>query len=177
MELIRIRSMGRPAQMQTSPGEPPFEAGVLGVAMSPKEIDGTEHTVVQLMVDDDRPGFDEGLLHDPVLAEIRTPAGDVITRDLFDHDEFRQRLHAERAEGGEELRGVLLVTDGGLPPRYLRLAFLPVAVADTEDCDLVITRHDRDELLAAVDASHAGGALADHEHRALRITVEQRHPS
>ncbi|MDZ7674509.1 MAG: hypothetical protein U5K30_05520 [Acidimicrobiales bacterium] len=177
MELIRIRSMGTPAQVQTSPGDAPFEHGVLGVAMSPKEIDGVEHTVVQLMLDADRPGFDQTLLDGPVVAEIRTPAGDVVTRDLFDHDEFRHRLHAERAEGGDELRGVLLLTNGELPPRYLRLAFLTTPVADTDGCDLIITRHDRDELLEAVDESHANGALADHEHQSLRVTIEQRHPS
>lgn len=177
MELIRIRSMGAPAQMQTAPGDPPFETGVLGVALSPKEIDGSEHTVVQVMLDDDRPGFDRTLLDCPLMAEIRTPAGDIVTRDLFDHDDFRHRLHRERADGGEELRGVLLLTGGALPPTYLRLAFLPVTVADTDGCDLVIARHDRDELLDAVDDAHRAGSLSEHEHHSLRTTIEQRHPA
>ena len=43
-------------------------------------------------------------------------------------------------------------------------------------CDLVVSRHDRDQLLAAIDASHEGGALAGREHRNLRTTIEQRHP-
>lgn len=176
MELIRVRSVGSAAQMQTAPGDTPFEAGVLGLAMSPKAIDGTEHTVVQVMLDDDRPSFDRELLDCPMVAEIRTPAGDVVTRDLFDHAAFRRRLHADRAGGDDELRGVLLTTGGELPPAYLRLAFLAVAVSDTEGCDLVVSRHDRHELLAAVDGGHAQGAISDAEHRSLATTIEQRHP-
>lgn len=168
--------MGRPAQMQTSPGSPPFEGGILGAAMSPKPIDGSEHTVVQLMLDDDRPGFDRSLLDCPLVAEMRTPAGDVVTRELFDHDRFRQQLHAERAAGGDELRGVLLLTDGALPPAYLRLAFLAVTLPDTEGCELVVTRTERAELLAAIDAGRDDGSLREDEHRGLRTTIEQRHP-
>lgn len=176
MELIRIALGGRPSQMQTAPGDPSYEAGVLGVALSPKTIDGDEHTVVQLMLDDDRPGFDRTLLDCPLVAEIRTPAGDVVTRELFDHDVFRQRLHDERAVGGDELRGVLLLTDGQLPPAYLRLAFLTVPVADTDGCLLAVVRSDRDDLVAAIDAGHAAGALADSEFRSLSTMIEQRHP-
>lgn len=176
MELLRIRSMGRPAQMQTAPGSPPFEHGVLGAAMSPKPIDGNEHTVVQLMLDDDRPGFDRSLLDCPLVAEIRTPGGEVLTRELFDHDRFRQGLRDERVAGGDELRGVLLLTDGELPPAYLRLAFLSVPVPDTEGCDLVVTRSERDALLGAIDAGRDDGSLREDEHRGLRTTIEQRHP-
>lgn len=175
-ELFRVESMGRPSQVQTAPGSPPFERGILGAALSPKQIDGTEHTVVQLMLDDDRPGFDPLLLDCPLVAEIRTPAGDVVTRELFDHDVFRRRLHAERAAGGDELRGVLLLTDGELPPAYLRLAFLTVSVADTAGCDLVVVRSARDELVGAIDAGRADGSLSEREHRGLLTTIEQRHP-
>lgn len=168
--------MGRPAQMQTAPGSPPFEGGVLGAAMSPKPIDGNEHTVVQLMLDDDRPGFDRSLLDCPLVAEVRTPAGDVVTRELFDHDRFRQELHAERAASGDDLRGVLLLTDGELPPAYLRLAFLSVPLSDTEGCDLVVIRSERAELLAAIDTGRDDGSLREDEHRGLRTTIEQRHP-
>ena len=176
MELLRVASSGRPAQMQTAPGTPPYEIGVLGAALSPKTIDGAEHTVVQVMLDDDRPGFDRSLLDCPLVAEVRTPAGDVVTRELFDHDEFRRHLHDERATGGDELRGVLLVTAGELPPAYLRLAFLAVSVADTEGCTLVVVRSDRDDLVAAIDAGKADGSLSLGEHRSLMTTIEQRHP-
>lgn len=168
--------MGRPAQMQTAPGTPPYEGGILGAAVSPKLIDGDEHTVVQVMLDDDRPGFDRSLLDCPLVAEICTPAGDVVTRELFDHHRFRQELHAERAAGGDELRGVLLLTDGELPPAYLRLAFLAVPVVDTDGCDLVVIRSERAELLAAIDAGREDGSLDEHEHRGLRTTIQQRHP-
>lgn len=171
-----MRSMGRPAQMQTTPGSPEFSAGVLGAALSPKEIDGQEHTVVQLLLDDDQPGFDTELLDCPLVAEIRTPAGDVVTRELFDHDRFRQQLHAERAAGGDELRGVLLLTQGELPPPYIRLAFLAVPVADTDGCDLTIVRAERAELVEAIDAALHDGSLSERHHRNLATTIEQRHP-
>lgn len=175
MELIRLALGGRPSQMQTAPGDGPFDAGVLGVALSPKDIDGADHTVVQVMLDDDRPRFDRSLLDCPLVAEVRTPAGDVITRELFDHDGFRRRLQTERAGGGDDLRGVLLLTGGQLPPAYLRLAFLSVPIGDTEGCELVVTRFARDELVDAVDAGLADGSLTDGEHRSLTTMIEQRH--
>jgi hypothetical protein len=177
MELLRVETMGRPAQVQTPPGSPAFERGVLGAALSPKVIDGREHTVVQVMLDDDRPGFDRSLLDCPMVAEIQTPAGDVVTRELFDHDAFRRELHAEKAAGGDELRGVLLLSGGELPPTYLRLAFLDVPVGDIDGCDLVVVRSDRDDLIAAIDAGLADGSLSEREHRGLRTTIEQRHPA
>ena len=169
--------MGRPAQMQTQPGSAEYDAGILGAALSPKMIDGSEHTVVQVMLDDDRPGFDPTLLDCPLVAEIRTPAGDVVTRELFDHDRFRKELHAERAAGGDELRGVLLLTDGELPPSYLRLAFLDVPLGDTGGCELVVVRPSRDGLIEAIDEGRADGSLTEHEHRGLLTTIEQRHPA
>ena len=177
MELLRIRSGGRPSQMQTVPGSAEFERGVLGAALSPKEIDGDQHTVVQLLLDDDQPGFDVSLLDCPLVAEIRTPAGDVVTRELFDHDRFRHELLDDRQSGGSDLRGVLLLTDGQLPPRYIRLAFLGSPIADTDGCELVIVRTERDELLAAIDAGLESGSLSEQEHRGLRTTIEQRHPA
>ncbi len=162
--------------MQTAPGDGPFLAGVLGVALSPKVIDGSEHTVVQLLLDDDRPAFDDSLLDCPLVAEIRTPAGDIVTRELFDHDEFRRRLHAERADGGHELRGVLLLTGGQLPPAYLRLAFLSIPVGDTDGCALAVVRSGRDDLMDAIDAGRLDGSLADSEFRSLSTMIDQRHP-
>ncbi len=177
MELIRLALGGQPSQMQTAPGDPPFEAGLLGVALSPKDIDDTPHTVVQAMFDDDRPGFDRTLLDCPLMAEVRTPAGDVVTRDLFDHAGFRRALQAERASGGDELRGVLLLTGGELPPAYLRLAFLDIPVAATDGCMLVVVRSERDDLLEAIDAGHADGSLSEREHRCLTTMIDQRPPT
>jgi hypothetical protein len=177
VELIRVRSTGGAAQVQTVVGSPPFEAGVLGVALSPKVVDGSERTVVQLMLDDDRGGFDRSLLDCPLVAEVRTPAGDLVTRDLFDHDGFRRRLSDERSQGGDELRGVLVITAGELPPAYLRLAFLDLPVAHTAGCDVVVTRHQRDRLLDVVDRAFADGSVDEREHHGLRTTIEQRHPA
>lgn len=176
MELLRTDLPGRPMQVETAPGSVPFERGILGIAVSPKDIEGSEHTVVQLLLDDDQAGFDRALLDCPMVAELRTPAGDVITRELFDHDRFRSQLHQERQAGGNELRGVLVLTGGELPPPYIRLAFLAVPVTDTGGCSLFVVRTERDDLLAAIDAGHADGSLTDREHRGLRTTVEQRHP-
>jgi hypothetical protein len=173
---MRIRSAGRPAQVQTGPGSPEFERGVLGAAVSAKVIDGVERSVVQVMLDDDRPGFDAGLLDCPLLAEVRTPAGDVVARDLFDHDRFRRRLHDERAAGGDDLRGVLLMSEGELPPAYLRLAFLDVPVADTAGCDVVVARWEREAMVSALDGGREDGSLSGREHRGLLTMVEQRHP-
>lgn len=177
VELLRTELPGRPIQAETAPGSPPFERGILGAAVSPKTIDGTEHTVVQLLFDDDHPTFDPSLLDCPLVAELRTPAGDVVTRELFDHDRFRRQLQEERATGGKELRGVLVLTGGELPPPYIRLAFLTVPVAETAGCELVVIRSERDALAAAIHAGHADGSLTDREHRGLLTTVEQRHPA
>lgn len=176
MELLRVQSMGRPMQMQTPPGSPAYLAGILGAALSPKMIDGVEHTVVQVMLDDDRPRFDRSLLDCPLVAEMRTPAGDLLTRELFDHDRFRHQLRDERDAGGNELRGVLLLTGGELPAPYLRLAFLGVPVADTDGYDLVISRFERDELIDAIDTARTDGSLEEHEHLGLTTTIQQRHP-
>ena len=176
MHLISIALDGRPVQTQTAPGDAAHETGVLGVAVHPKVIDGDDHSVVQVMLDDDRPGFDRSLLDCPMVAEVRTPAGDVITRELFDHDAFRRDLDDERRAGGDDLRGVLLRTGGELPPAYLRLGFLDMALSDAEGCSLVVSRFGRDELIEAVDAGKADGSLAAGEHRSLTIMIDQRHP-
>lgn len=177
MHLISIALDGRPTQSQTAPGDTPYEAGVLGVAVHPKTIDGEAHVVVQVMLDDDRPGFDRSLLDCPLVAEVRTPAGDVITRELFDHDAFRRALDRERHAGGDDLHGVLLRTGGELPPAYLRLGFLALPLADTAGCSLVVSRFGRDELVEAVDAGRADGSLAAVEHRSLTTMIDQRHPA
>ena len=52
-----------------------------------------------------------------------------------------------------------------------------MAIDDTDGCTLVVTRHDRDELTAAIDAAHENGSLSEREHRGLTTTIEQRHPA
>src|SRR5690349_20469098 len=104
--------------------------GLLGVDVRGRSIDGQDQTVVQILLDDDRPGFDPTLLDAPMVAELTDPDGRTVATEPFDHDRFRQRLRAERDAGESVLRGVLVLTDGELPPPYVRLAFLPVAIGD-----------------------------------------------
>ena len=112
MELLRVELSGVAAPAETATGSDPYERGVLGISVDSKRIEGTDHTVMQVMFDDDRPGFDARTLECPLVAEIRSPAGDLITRELFDHDAFRQRLRVDRDTGDNDLRGVLLLTAG-----------------------------------------------------------------
>ena len=176
MELLRVELSGVAAQAETAPGSEPYDLGVLGVAVHPKEIDGLEHTVVQMMFADDRSDFDPSLLECPLVAEVRTPAGDLIARELFDHDAFRRRLHAERQADGDELRGVLVLSDGELPPPYLRLSFLPVPLAATAHTTLSVVRSARNDLIDGVEAGFADGSLTDRQRRDLIVAIEQRHP-
>lgn len=177
MDLLNVELSGVAAQAETATGSAPYDLGVLGLAVDSKEIDGTDHTVVQVMFDDDRSDFDASLLECPLVAEVRTPAGDVLTRELFDHDRFRRRLQADRESKGTELRGVLLLTGGALPPPYLRLGFLALPLADTAGCILAVVRTGRSELVAAVEAGFADGSLTDAEYRALGTAIDQRHPN
>lgn len=176
MELLKVELSGGPTQAETATGSDPYDAGVLGVAVHPKEIDGLEHTVVQLMFDDDRDGFDPSLIGCPLVAEVRSETGDLVARELFDHDAFRRRLHAEQQAEGDELRGVLVLSEGELPPSYLRLAFLPVPLAATAGQQLRVVRSGRDELIEGVEAGFADGSLTDRQRRHLIVAIEQRHP-
>jgi hypothetical protein len=176
VELLRVELSGVDAQAETATGSDPYERGVLGISVGQKEIEGTDHTVVQVMFDEDRPGFDAALLECPLVAEVRTPAGDLISRDLFDHDAFRQRLRVDRDVGDNDLRGVLLLTDGELPPAYLRLAFLPTPLDHMGGCTLVVVRSERHDLEGAIEQGYGDGSLTDGEFRGLMATIEQRHP-
>ena len=177
MELLRVELSGVAAQAETATGSDPYERGVLGISVDSKRIEGTDHTVMQVMFDDDRPGFDARTLECPLVAEIRSPAGDLITRELFDHDAFRQRLRADRDTGGNDLRGVLLLTDGELPPAYLRFAFLDTALGHLGGCTLVVARSDRDDLVASIEQGYGEGLLTDEEYQGLMTTIDQRHPA
>src|SRR3546814_17064049 len=86
--------------------------------------------------------FDRTLLDSPLVAELRTPSGDVVVRDLFDHDRFRHDLRADQEAGGRVLRGVLVLTGGELPPPHVRLAFLPGSVSGTAGTTLAVVRTD-----------------------------------
>ena len=156
MELLKVELSGVAAQAETATGSDPYDLGVLGVAVHPKQIDGLEQTVVQMMFDDDRSGFDPSLIDCPLVAEVWSSAGDLVARELFDHDAFRRRLYAEREAEGDQLHGVLVLSEGELPPPYLRSA--------------------RTELIDGIEAAFAEGSLTDRQRRHLIVAIEQRHP-
>lgn len=177
MDLLRLELIGGPGRVETAPGSPAWERGVLGVDVSTTTVDGEAHTVVQVLFDDDAPDFDRALLDAPLVAELRDRAGDVLVRDLFDHHEFRQALLAEQQAGESERRGVLVLSGGELPPHYVRLAFLPTAVDDTAGTTLAVVRTEIPDLVMAVDDALERGQIDDAEHRALLVSIEQRHPA
>ena len=176
MELLKVELSGVAAQAETATGSDPYDLGVLGVAVHPKQFDGLEQTVVQMMFDDDRSGFDPSLIDCPLVAEVWSSAGDLVARELFDHDAFRRRLYAEREAEGDQLHGVLVLSEGELPPPYLRLAFLPVPLAGTAGHTLSVVRSARTELIDGIEAAFAEGSLTDRQRRHLIVAIEQRHP-
>ena len=184
MELISLSLAGGPAQvMVQDQGARTGPHGVLGVDVASRTIDGHHWTVVQLLLDDDHPLFDRTLLDAPVVAEIRThghqDCGDPVALAIepFDHDAFRRVLQAEHAAGESTTRGVLVRTGGELPPPYVRLAFLPIELAETAGADLLVRRTTVAELVAGVEAAHAKGDIGDDDRRALLVSIEQRHPT
>jgi len=175
VELIRAELGGGPGRSMVAPGSPGGRDGLVGVDVSPRDVDGVAHTVVQLLLDDDVPGFDRGLLDGPMVAELAD--GDrVVAREAFDHDVFRRRLLAERQAGTSTTRGILVLTEGEPPPPWVRLAFLPVAIESTAGQTLRIVTTTVPELLAGVDEAYGRGEVTDEERRALIVSIEQRHP-
>jgi len=174
-DLLRLELIGGPGRVQTAPGSPAAERGVVGVDVRGLVVEGDPHTVVQVLFDDDEPGFDRTLLDAPMLAELRNAAGDVVIRDLFDHHAFREALLAEQQAGGNELRGVLVLPGGELPPPHVRLAFLPVPVEKTAGAQLAIVRTDADALAVAIDAALRNGDIDRIEHRSMQTALRQRH--
>lgn len=166
---------GGPGRSMVSPSSPGGRDGVVGVDVSPREVDGVAHVVVQLLLDDDVPGFDRTLLDRPMVAELALD-GRVVAREAFDHDVFRRRLVAERAAGTSTTRGILVLTDGEPPPPWVRLAFLPVPISATAGHTLRIVTTTVVELLAGVDESYGRGEVTDDERQALIVSIEQRHP-
>ena len=184
VELLSIALAGGPTQVLAQAGpavDGPF--GVVGIDVSSRTIDGHHWTVVQLLLDDDHPLFDPVLLDAPLVAEVRTHGhGDasgpaVVALEPFDHDAFRRRLQAEQDAGESTTRGVLVRTGGQLPPRYIRLAFLPVELAATAGTDLLVRRTTVAELVSGAEAAYARGDITDDDRRALLVSIEQRHPT
>lgn len=175
VELLSIELTGAPVRV-TFEDDPAVSPGLIGIDVAAREIDGVDHTVVQVLLDDDAPGFDDSLLAAPVVVDLVAADGVVLARELLDHDRFRRQLRAERDLGRSTLRGVLVLTDGSLPPPWVRLGFLPVELASTATTRLVLRRSTVPDLLAGVDAAHAAGELTDDERRTAITSIEQRHP-
>lgn len=177
MDLAQLDLTGRPAQVLAEDDRSPMgRHGVLGIDVTGRTLDGEDHTVVQVLLDDDRPGFDPTLLHGPMVAEVRRPDGTVLAQEPFDHDRFRRQLQDERRAGTSLTRGILVLTDGELPPPWVRLAFLPIEVTATAGSVLTVRRTTVVELLEAVDRAYARGEITDQERQALVVTIDQRHP-
>ncbi|HEY4377183.1 MAG TPA: hypothetical protein VGM93_08485 [Acidimicrobiales bacterium] len=180
MELFRLDLPGRPVQLSTEhgplAGSPAAALHLLGVDVTALALDDGPRTVVQLLFDDDQPGFDATLLDAPLVAELLGPGDAVLAREPFDHDRFRWQLSAERAIGESTTRGVLVLTAGELPPPWIRLAFLPVDIATTKGTTLAVRRTTVPDLVGGADEAFARGELTDAEHRAVLLSIEQRHP-
>lgn len=177
MELLRIDLTGG-VDRRTWEG-PPFDdgvPGVIGVEVTGTTVDGQVHVVVQLLLDDDVPGFDRALLDAPLLAEVVDPAGDVVAREPFDHDEFRRRLLAERQAGEATTRGVLVLPGGDLPPPWVRLAFLPGRPEDAAGSTVVVRRSTVAALEEGIEQAYLRGELTDGERLAGLTAIDQRHP-
>lgn len=184
MELLTTPLAGGPTQVmvrdQPATGSP---HGVLGVDVATRTIDGRAWTVVQLLLDDDHPLFDRSLLDGPIVAEVRTHGhGEashpvVLAVEPFDHDAFRRQLLAERDAGESVTRGVLVLTGGELPPPYVRLAFLPIELAQCAACELTVRATTVAELVAGAEQAYAAGEITDDQRRSLLTSIEQRHPT
>ncbi len=176
MELIRAELGGGPGRSMVAPGSAGARDGILGVDVAPTTVEGQPQTVVQVLFDDDVPGFDSTLLDGPMVAELVDHDGVVMLREPFDHDVFRRQLQRERSEGESTTRGVLLLTNGELPPPWVRLAFLPLAIEVTDGASLVVRRTTVAELNEGVEVAYGKGALTDEQRAAVLTSIAQRHP-
>ncbi|MCB0971359.1 MAG: hypothetical protein KDA97_07565 [Acidimicrobiales bacterium] len=183
IDLISLELAGGPAQVLAAAIDRPTAAGLVGVDVAAATIDGHATTVVQLLLDDDHPGFDATLLDAPLVAELRTHGHGpdaspvVLALEPLDHDAFRRRLAQEQADGASTTRGVLVRTGGQLPPPHVRLAFLPLEIAATAGTCLTVRRTTVAELVAGIEAAFARGEVTDDERRAVLVGIEQRHPT
>lgn len=177
MELISFDLTGAAVQVLTpSGGEAPAVIGIVGVDVAARRVEAADHTAVQVLLDDDQVGFDRTLLDGPIVVELVDASGTVVAREPLDHDRFRRRLKAEHDVGQTSTRGVLVLTDGELPPPWIRLAFLPVPLAATAGTRLVLRRTTVADLITGVESAHASGELTDDQRRTALQSIEQRHP-
>lgn len=158
------------------------QTGVLGVDISPRTIGDTNYTVVQVLLDDERADGDLSLLSCPLVAEVARPAAgedeepEVVASALFDHDEFRRKLKAEQDAGESITRGVLVLNGGELPPRWTRMAFVPIPLRLTAGLDLRIYRSTVEELVDAVESAFAAGRINEEVRKNMLVSIEQHHP-
>ncbi|MFN7149196.1 MAG: hypothetical protein ACK4V6_06920, partial [Microthrixaceae bacterium] len=127
-------------------------------------------------LDDDRPDFDPALYDAPLVVDVLGADAGMLASELADHDRFRRALRDERDQGRPQRRGVLLLTDGELPERWVRLAFLPLELAATGGATLALRRVAPEELVDGVERAHADGAIGDDERTAALTTIEHLHP-
>lgn len=162
--------------------------GVLGVDISARTVGDTNYTVVQILLDDERPDGDLSLLSCPLVAEITRPPGpaqsesdelkesDVVASALFDHDQFRRKLKSEVDAKESVTKGVLLMDQGQLPEPWVRLAFVEIPLRITAGLELRIYRSTVEELLSGVESAYGVGRISDSERSALITSIEQHHP-
>lgn len=179
MHLATVDLLGAPTQVMSGHDTPGarLSPDVAGVDVRPTLIEGAEHTVVQVLLDDDRPDFDPGLYEAPIVVELLDRSSEVVARELLDHDAFRRALHAERQQGESVRRGVLVLTGGELPARWVRLAFLPIPVASTAGTTLQLRRTSVAELVEGVERAAMAGSMTDGERNAASTAIEHLHPS
>lgn len=176
MLLAEIELAGSPVRVMAADDGAQLAGDVLGVDVTRRRIGGAEHTVVQVLLDDDRPAFDRALYDAPVLVDVVGRDGELVGRELLDHDRFRRALRDERDAGVDERRGVLLLTDGALPERWVRLAFVPVPLVATAGASLRLRRTTVDDLVAGVEQATLDGVMTDAERSTVLTTIDQLHP-
>ncbi|MGB6057657.1 MAG: hypothetical protein WBF71_05285 [Microthrixaceae bacterium] len=181
MALLRINLTGAPLRLHADvSGGVVEELGILGVDVSPREIAGENYSVVQLILDDQRPDDEGSLLDSPLVADV-VRAGDdpdsaPLARALFDHDDFREKLRREHEAGESVTRGILILNEGELPPPWIRMAFLPIPLKVTAGMSLVVHRSTVDELVSGIETSFAQGLATEDERRSMLVSIEQHHP-
>jgi hypothetical protein len=174
VELLRVHMTGAPVRVDATSTTIP---GVLGLDVARRDVDGLPYTVVQLLLDDDHPWFDPTLLDGAVVAELISDAdGAVLAREPFDHDGFRRRLRAEQESGESTTRGILVLDDGELPPRWIRLAFLSIDLVRTVGATLVLRRTTFEDLADGVEAARARNEITAAERDGLLLTIDQHRP-
>lgn len=97
----------------------------------------------------------------------------VVATALFDHYEFRRKLHEEREAGVDETHGILVLDGGDLPDRYVRFAFVPFSVRLTAGMDLRVYRTTVEDLTAKVEDAFAQGRINEADRRNMLVSIEQ----